>query len=92
MIEISFYGAVFLIYCAFTIITFDMYSRKMEVTNPLVLVMIFVYYSILAGYVVSVLETSSDFFVLIIEMLIYFIACGLISFYYYSGGLPLRLK
>lgn len=90
MIEISFYGFVFLIYCAFVLITFDMYSKKQEVTNPMVLVMIYVYYSILGGYVVSVMETTGDFFILFIEIAIYIIGCGLISFYYYGTAIKPR--
>lgn len=90
MIEITLYGFVFLIYCGFTLVTFDMYSRKQEVTNPLVLVMIYVYYSILGGYLVSVMEVNNDFFILLIEISIYVIACGLLSFYYYGTTIKPR--
>ena len=56
----------------------------------MVLFMIYVYYSILAGYVVSVMESSSDVIILFIEIAIYVIGCGLISFYYYGTAIKPR--
>ncbi len=87
MIPIVFYTIGFVFYCAFCLVTFDVYSKKREHTNPLILSMIFVYYSILAAYIVSIMETSTDVFVLSIEILIYVLGSGFLCFYYYNTAI-----
>ena len=91
MIDTIFYGIGFLIYTAFCVITFEVYSKKREVTNPMVLGLIYLYYTILVGYLLSIVEMES-WFVFFVEFFIYAVACGLISFYYYNSSIKKKDK
>jgi uncharacterized membrane protein YczE len=79
MINTLFYGIGFLIYAYYTMLTLDIYSKKEEETNVFVLFIIFLFYSILIGYVINFLDNNEKFYVKIVEIGIYVIVNGIIT-------------
>lgn len=90
MIDIVPYGIGFLIYISFCLVTFDTYAKNEGKTNVAVLVLIFVYYSILAGYVINLVETLESTFVKTVEMLLYYIAGGIFLFFHYKNSIKIN--
>ncbi len=85
MIPALYFGIGFVIYVGFCLFTFDIYSKKKEITKSFVLGMIYAYYSILAVYTINLVETNNSNVDVIIQALIYLIACALILVHHYNS-------
>lgn len=89
MIDIMPYGIGFIIYVTFNIITFKVYSKGKTYVNHLVLYMIYLYYTILAGYVINLVESTqgTEFWITFLQVLVYAIAGGLFMIIHYKSTL-----
>lgn len=78
----------FIVYIFFNITTFKVYSRNKETTKKYILFFIYVYYTILAGYVIQLVDYSivlQNFFEVAIQIVIFAVAGGLYMVYYYNS-------
>ncbi len=73
----------FIIYVLYSIFTFDMYSKKEGRTSPFILILIYIYYSILASYIISFVDSNSSFFEKGIQIVIYIVCGGFFMFSHY---------
>lgn len=88
MIEVKFYLIGFLIYIFFNFLTFNFYSKKEEITKKYILIFIYIYYGILASYIIYLVDFSplkDNFFEIVIQSLVYLIACAIFLFSYYKN-------
>ncbi len=85
MIPLLEYGLGFLVYIGFCMVTFKIYSKKEGTTQWFYLLMIYIYYTLLAAYVISFVDSKSGSFVIFIESVIYAIAGGFVLLEYYNG-------
>ena len=85
MIDTIPFAIGFIIYTFMCVLTMDIYSKKEGMTSGFVLMFIYIYYSILAVYLISFVEGGEDPFVILVESLIYLIACGLYLFSHYRS-------
>lgn len=90
MIDIFYYTLGFVLYQAFCIVTFDIYSRKEGETSPFILVFIYIFYSILVGSVISFVESGESFFEILVQILIYVLASGFVLYFYYKKVLTIE--
>jgi hypothetical protein len=68
--------------------TFKVYSRKKETTKKYMLFFIYVYYTILAGYVIQLVDYSivrQNFLEVAIQIIIFASAGGLYMVHYYNS-------
>jgi hypothetical protein len=87
MIPTLYYAIGFIVYIIFNIITFKTYSKKKEMTKKFVLYMIFLFYSLLAGYVISFVEKNAGatFLEISVQTVILILAGGLfLNFFYFD--------
>jgi len=84
MIDTLHYGIGFIIYVTFCLITFDAYSKKKEITKFFILIMIYVYYSILAIYVINFVDFNGTKIEIFFQSMIYLFGCGLYLFQHYN--------
>lgn len=84
MIDTLYYGIGFLVYIVFCIVTFDTYNKRKEHSNYLVLFMIYLYYTILASYVINLVDVQEGTMVRFLEVMVYAIAGGLFMSYHYK--------
>ena len=85
MIDTIPFAIGFIIYTFMCVLTMDIYSKKEGMTSGFVLMFIYIYYSILAVYLISFVEGGEDPFVILVESLIYLIACGLYLLSHYRS-------
>lgn len=85
MIDTFYFGIGFFIYVAFCLITFDVYSKKEQGANPLILLFIFLYYTLLTAYLINLVDVNGTFIEKTIEFLIYSITGGILCLYYYRN-------
>lgn len=71
----------FTVYLIFNIITFKVYSKKKEITKKYILFFIYVYYTILAGYLIQLVD--NNIWEIAIQTLLFTIAGGLYMIIYY---------
>ncbi|MFW5705004.1 MAG: hypothetical protein ACOCXG_04105 [Nanoarchaeota archaeon] len=93
MINIYAYGIGFLVYIFFCLFTFDAYSRRRQETKHFALIMIYLYYSILAAYLINWVEKGflgGNTIIVIVETAVYMVAGGLILLNYYTGTIKSR--
>ena len=92
MIETTPYAIGFVIYVFFNLITFNVYSKGKEYVNHIVLYMIYVYYTLLAGYVINLIDTTlvdglyvkEDPLFIFLQVVAYAIAGGVFMVYHYK--------
>ena len=86
MIETTPYAIGFIIYVVFNLITFDVYSKGKEYVNHLVLYMIYIYYTLLAGYVINLVDSvaGEEPMYIFLQVLAYAIAGGVFMVYHYK--------
>jgi hypothetical protein len=87
MIDTLAYAIGFIIYAAFCYSTITIYSKKQGFTPFFSLVMIYIYYSILASYLIYVVDhnSSTGIFGVIVQSLIYWVACGILMYHHYNN-------
>lgn len=88
MIELTNYALGFVIYMAFNVITFEIYSKQEGVTNKYVLGFIYIFYSILIGYIIHLVDYNpihNNMIEIIIEILMYYIASATFLIIYYKN-------
>lgn len=87
MIDTIPYAVGFVIYILFNIITFDVYSKGKTYVNHMVLYMIYIYYTLLAGYVINLVEkgTGTEMWITFLQVIIYAIAGGLFMTFHYKA-------
>lgn len=90
MIETKYYALGFLIYIIYMIYTFNVYSKKQEMTKVLILFTIYFYYTILAAYIINLVDSNATFFEKVVQIGIYIIAGGLILFYHYENNIKIN--
>jgi len=84
MIGTLYYAIGFIIYFAFCYVTFVVYSKKKEMSKMFILIFIYIYYTLLAGYVINLVDVNGNLFERLVQIAIYAIACGLMMMHYYS--------
>lgn len=86
MIETTPYAIGFVVYVIFNLVTFDVYSKGKEYVNHIVLYMIYIYYTLLAGYVINLVDSANgeDALIIFFQVLVYAIAGGLFMVYHYK--------
>jgi hypothetical protein len=86
MIDTTPYAVGFIIYIMFNLITFDVYSKGKEYVNHIVLYMIYVYYTLLAGYVINLVDryNGEEPLFIFLQVLAYAIAGGVFMVYHYK--------
>jgi len=87
MIDTMPYAIGFLIYVGFCLVTFNVYSQKKELTKIFVLIFIYLYYTALAGYLISVVDYNASFFEKFMQIFFYAMACGLFLWYHYENSI-----
>ncbi|MFW6233552.1 MAG: hypothetical protein ACOC16_02230 [Nanoarchaeota archaeon] len=96
MIDLFPFTIGFIIYLFFNIITFKVYSKKEETINKVILFLIYVYYTILAAYVIQLVDYSiiyKNYVEIIIQIVLFGIAGGLFMIHYYISHLkPMNEK
>ena len=85
MIPLVPYAIGFIIYVIFCLLTFEMYSRNKTMTKQPVLIFFYLYYSILAWYVIGIVDEST--LEQIVQTVIYMIPGGFIVLYYYNTSI-----
>lgn len=85
MLSTLLYFIFFIVYMSFNLITFDVYSKKNERTNYWVLIFIYIYYTILIGYIIAVADINGTFAEKFIEIAIFVVASAIIMKYYYTN-------
>jgi hypothetical protein len=76
------HGAVFLLYTGFSIFTAHSYSKQDKLKVPYAYLFIYIYYTILAIYLFTLVLRNQEFFVKIFQSLIYASASGIIYLFY----------
>lgn len=100
MIDPLYFGIGFIVYVFFTVLTFDIFSRRKGETNIFILIFIYIYYSILAVYLINFVERGLSeilvyeysIFEVIIQSMIYLVACAIYVSYYYKSTIRKRDK
>lgn len=93
MINIFYYILGLIVYVLFSVFTFNIYSKKKEVTNIYVLFFIYVYYSILAGYIIQMVDynpVENNFLEVIFETIIFMVLGGLYLLHYYYSVIKVK--
>lgn len=90
MIETKYYALGFLIYVIYMIYTFNVYSKKEGLTKVLILATIYFYYTLLAAYIIYIVDKSASLFEQIVQVGIYMIAGGLILYYHYENNIKVK--
>ncbi len=81
--ELILYLVGFIIYIFFCVLTFEVYSKKKEMTKSFILIFIFIYYSMLANYVIFFILFDKFLIKKIIIFLVYiFLGAFFLSSYY----------
>lgn len=84
MIDTIHFTSGFIVYIAFCIATYENYSKKDGVTNPLMITAFYFFYSMLAAYVINMIEYDEKYFVVMIEIIAFISVGAVISFFYYT--------
>lgn len=92
MINTVAFGVGFVVYVLFCLLTIDVYSKKKEINTMLVFPTIYVYYTILAAYVINFANVDALFWEKAIQVIIYALACAIVCFYYYENVIKQRAK
>lgn len=88
MIELTHYTLGFVIYMAFNVITFETYSKQNGTTNKFVLGFIYIFYTILMGYVINLVDYNpftNNIIEIIMQIAIYALAAALFLIIYYNN-------
>jgi len=87
MIDTIPYAVGFVIYIIFNLATFSVYSKGKQYVNHMVLYMIYIYYTLLAGYVINLVEKSAgtEMWITFLQVIVYAIAGGLFMTYHYKS-------
>ena len=85
MIDTIQFALGFLFYAWYSILTFDIYSKKKELTKAYVLFLIYIYYTILAGYVISLVDNQASFMEKFVQIGIFIIIGGLVMYVHYQS-------
>ncbi len=83
-------GIIFFTYTLFCLITFDIYSKNKsenKISKNLILIIIYIYYSILNTYILNLILEDSNIFEKILQILIQLITCALILVFYYNSNI-----
>ena len=90
MINVYAFAVGFIVYIFFNIITFNVYSKKREVTNKHILFFIYVYYTLLAAYMIQLVDYSvvrENVLEVGVQILIFALAGGFYLTYYYNSNI-----
>lgn len=85
MIDTIPFAIGFIIYAGFCIVTFDVYSQKKEITKIFALISIYSFYTLLAGYVISFVDSTANFIEIFIQILFYAITCAIVLYSHYKS-------
>ena len=77
----------FLFYAWYSILTFDIYSKKEGITKVYILFLIYLYYTILAGYVISFVDSYANFMEKFIQIGIYSIIGAIVMYLHYDSSI-----
>lgn len=83
MIDSLLFIVGFVVYLVMAIVTFDAYSRKEGMTNKYVLFLIYIYYTVLAGYVISFVDKKAAPGDVLYEIIVYAVLGGILFAFYY---------
>lgn len=89
MIENIYFAIGFLVYVSFCLITFKVYTHKNEITKSLILIFIYLFYTILASYVISFVDIKGTFFEKFIQSIVYAVMCSIVLYYYYQNNIKI---
>lgn len=85
MIDALYYGSGFILYVVMTMLTINVYNKR-TTKNPSVfpIYFIYIYYTLLASYVINFVDGDEIFLVKFAQMAIYAIAAGVFLFIHYK--------
>jgi hypothetical protein len=85
MISVTLFTFGFVLYVIFNLLTADFAARTdLKMNKGAIVFFIFIYYTLLAMYYISIIGKEESGIVLFVENLIYIIPCALILFNYYK--------
>lgn len=87
MIDTVPFAIGFVVYVVFCLVTFDVYSKREDVNKIFAFLMIYAYYTLLAGYVISFVDSNASFFEVFMEITFYAVTCGLFLYSHYKSVL-----
>jgi hypothetical protein len=90
MIDLFPFAIGFVIYLFFNVTTFKVYSKREETTNKAILFLIYIYYTILAGYVIHLVDYNiieQNYLEIFIQILLFVFAGGLFMIHYYISNI-----
>ena len=84
MIDTIYFAIGFIVYIGFGIITFDVYAKKKELTKIFMLIFIYLFYTVLALYLINLVDRYADFIERLIQMAIYAVAGAIFLYSHYK--------
>ncbi len=90
MIPTLFFGIGFLLYCLVILITIDIYSRNYEYPNTKAIALIYIYYSLLAVYVLNLVDPTGRLSEIFVQSMIYLVASAIVTLYYFDNVIKKR--
>lgn len=84
MINTLYYAIGFLIYVWYSTYTFDVYSKKEGFTKFFIFIMIYFYYTFLAGYIINFVDYNALLIEKVVQISIYAIIGGIIIYTHYK--------
>lgn len=87
MISILPYSIGFIILMIYTIISFNIYLKGNYLNPQFILIVIFIFYTSLAYYVISFVDIKATLFEKLIQTIIYFLVGAIFLYYKYSSKL-----
>jgi len=90
MIDTIHYTLGFLVYIIYCHVTFNVYLYKNDFSKFLTLIIIYVFYSILAGYIIFTVDLSGSGLEKIIQSMIYFIAGGFYLYFNFDSRVKIK--
>lgn len=90
MIETKYYAIGFIVYLVYMIFTFNIYSKKREMSNFFILFAIFFYYTLLAGYIINLVDNSAEFYEKLVQIGIYAIGGALFLYLHYESNIKIK--
>jgi len=84
MIPTSYYGLGFLIYILIIMFTFKVYSKEKEIFKIFPLILIYLFYTGLSGYVINFTDLKGNIYEKIVEIFIYALVGAIFLFNHYE--------
>ena len=85
MITTTYFALGFVFFIIFNMITFDTYAKKKESTNEFILMFIFIYYCLLAIYLINLVDIEGTFIEILVQCMIFVIVGSIVMYNHYES-------